>query len=127
MYRSRFRGPNPDTQEQFDCPISMEVSPDTLELLLMDSLIRDTLQANGFQYLKETADRYFAQKSLEENSSSEGEKRGLFERMFGRKQDDPKVPGVIKKKQSPTPSKQTPQLPLPPPNNQKGGQGQQQF
>ena len=39
--------------------------------------------------MKETADRYFAQQNREENvQEGEGEKRSLFERLFGRRQNN---------------------------------------
>lgn len=129
MYQAHFPEPKPELLELFDCPHMIPVSPDTLELLMQDSVIRDSLIANGFQYVKETADRYFAQQNQKNNSDDSGEKRGLFERLFGRRQEEKQEPGGTKKdqqpKQKPNPNQQqqAPQLPPPPPRQQQG-QGQ---
>jgi membrane carboxypeptidase/penicillin-binding protein len=45
--------PRPDIDAKCGCPFRISISPDTLNMLLQDSTIRDSLRANGYQNLKE--------------------------------------------------------------------------
>ncbi len=91
MYQSRFPDPKPEVSARFGCPLRISISPDTLNMLLADTTIRDSLRANGYKFLRETADRYFEQNGDPEdteNPDGNPEKRSLFDRLFGRKKED---------------------------------------
>ncbi|MCC6461888.1 MAG: transglycosylase domain-containing protein [Saprospiraceae bacterium] len=90
MYQARFPEPKPEVLAQFGCPLRIAISPDTLQMLLADTTIRDSLRSNGFKYLKETADKYFEQNGDPENpeDGDPNQKRGLFDRLFGRRQEE---------------------------------------
>ena len=89
IYKARFPEPRPEVLAKFGCPNYLAISPDTLQLLLMDSTISDSLRENGFQYLKETADKYFEQAERRENKDDDDatQKRNVLERLFGRKRE----------------------------------------
>ncbi|MEZ4943129.1 MAG: transglycosylase domain-containing protein [Saprospiraceae bacterium] len=133
MYQARFPEPKPQVAALFGCPMRIDVSPDTLDMLLMDSTIRDSLEANGYQYLKETADRYFDENGNPDNDPDNPErKRGLFDRLFGRKQEEKDQQQQPAANQNPPPTPvnrpkvplQLPQQNAPP--KQGGGQDRQQ-
>lgn len=134
MYRARFPEPKPEIAGLFGCPMKIEISPDTLNMLLLDTMIRDSLEANGFQYLKETADRYFELQENPDGPDGGEEKRGFFERLFGRKQDPKPVenqnqnPNPASKPKMPVvlPQQKPPPQQNPPPNKQGGGENRQQ-
>lgn len=89
-YQERFSEPPPHVLAKFGCPGFIDISPDTLQLLLMDSTVREDLRQNGFRNLKEVADQYFEQEngSEEHDSSEEPPKRtNVLERLFGRRED----------------------------------------
>jgi penicillin-binding protein 1A len=92
MYQNRFPEPKPEVLALFGCPSYIGISPDTLNLLLMDSTIRDSLRANGYQNLREAADKYFEQGQDQENNdgSTPAPKPNMLERLFGRRQGDKK-------------------------------------
>ncbi|MBK6929855.1 MAG: transglycosylase domain-containing protein [Saprospirales bacterium] len=109
MYQARFPDPKPEVLNQFGCPYRIGISPDTLQMLLADSTIRDSLRANGYKFLQETADKYFEQGDAPEDGSDPNtgseQKRGVFERLFGRKKEDKQDPGG-KPQQAPPPRQQ---------------------
>ena len=92
MYQARFPEPRPEVAGRFGCPLRIAISPDTLNMLLADTTIRDSLRANGYKFLKETADKYFEQTTGEGENNDPNEdpekNRGLFDRLFGRKQEE---------------------------------------
>lgn len=90
IYQARFPEARPEVLAKFGCPNYLAISPDTLEMLLLDPVIGDTLRENGFQYLKETADRYFQQAEGREHQNDDDDatqKRNVLERLFGRKRE----------------------------------------
>jgi len=126
MYQASFPAPKPEIAAMFGCPMRIDISPDTLNMLLSDTTIRDSLRANGYQNLKETADRYFEENGDTGNGNPDDaeKKRGLFDRLFGRKQDEKQEDD---QNQNPANKPKVPlQLPQqkPPPPKQGGGQDQ---
>ncbi|MBL7776513.1 MAG: hypothetical protein JNK89_10960, partial [Saprospiraceae bacterium] len=123
MYQARFPEPKPQVAALFGCPFRIGISPDTLDMLLADSTIRDSLQANGYKFLKETAERYFEENPDPNADPDEGDNRpGIFDRLFGRRQEDrpssdnkPKEPLNLPQNRPPG---QRP--PAPPPTKQGG-------
>lgn len=101
MYQAKFPEPKPEIQGMFGCPMFIDISPDTLNMLLADTTIRDSLQANGYQFLKETADKYFeAEQEQEKGRESQENRPNVFERLFGRRQEEKPIP-VVKQQQPP--------------------------
>ncbi len=49
----------PEIVSKCGCPFRISISPDTLNLLLQDSTIRDSLRANGYRNLKAIAEERF--------------------------------------------------------------------
>lgn len=90
MYQARFPEPKPEVLAGFGCPMRIEISPDTLNLLLADTTISDSLRANGYKFLKETADKFFEQDGEEKDNQRDDQehKKGLFDRLFGRRQEE---------------------------------------
>lgn len=91
MYQAKFPDPKPEVASRFGCPYRIDISPDTLNMLLADTTIRDSLRAGGFKNLKETAEKYFEQNEGQNDNSDPNnpeKKRGILERLFGRKQED---------------------------------------
>ncbi len=89
MYQARFPEPKPEVLARFGCPFRIDISPDTLNMLLADTTIRDSLRANGYKFLKQTADKYFEQPEGEGDPEGDPDKkRGLFDRLFGRRQEE---------------------------------------
>lgn len=90
-YLERFPEPPPQVLAQFGCPGFIDISPDTLQLLLTDSVMRENLRQNGYQNLREVAERYFEQpeKPDEEQKSSEDlpKRTNILDRLFGRRED----------------------------------------
>ncbi len=89
-YTERFPEPPPQALAKFGCPGFIDISPDTLHLLLSDSTWREELRQNGFQNLKEAAERYFEPSAPAEGQDTEEEPRRLniLERIFGRKEEN---------------------------------------
>jgi penicillin-binding protein 1A len=52
---------SPEIQSRCGCPFRISISPDTLNMLLQDSTIRDSLRANGYKNLKQIAQERFGQ------------------------------------------------------------------
>ncbi len=114
MYQARFPEPPPQVAAQFGCPYRINISPDTLDLLLMDTTIRDSLQANGYKFLKETADKYFEENGDPDNDPDGNPEKspGLFDRLFGRRQEEkqepankPKLPVILPQQRQPAQQK----------------------
>jgi len=89
-YTERFPEPPPQVLAKFGCPGFIDISPDTLQLLLSDSTWREELRQNGFQNLKEAAERYFEPSAPAEGQDTEEEPKRLniLERIFGRKEEN---------------------------------------
>ena len=128
MYQARFPEPSPQVSAQFGCPLRIDISPDTLDMLLLDTTIRDSLQANGYKFLKETADKFFEENG-DPNADPDGNPEkspGLFDRLFGRRQEEkPESPPGGKQKdplQLPQQRQPAQQKPPAPPPKQGGGQ-----
>lgn len=93
MYQARFPDPKPEVLGRFGCPYHIDISPDTLQLLLADTTIRDSLRAGGYKNLKETADKYFEQTGEEGQDPEQQDpekKRNILDRLFGRRQEEKK-------------------------------------
>lgn len=91
MYQAKFPEPKPEVASRFGCPYRIDISPDTLNILLADTTIRDSLRAGGYKNLKETAEKYFEQNEGQDDNTDPNnpeKKRGILERLFGRKQED---------------------------------------
>lgn len=63
---------NPEVNSRCGCPFRISISPDTLNLLLQDSTIRDSLRANGYKNLKEIARERFGGEIPDEPAGGEG-------------------------------------------------------
>jgi len=90
-YQERFPEPPPHVLAKFGCPGFIDISPDTLQMLLTDSTMRAEIQQNGYQNLKEAAERYFEQHSTEEGQAPDDELRrrpNILERLFGRREEN---------------------------------------
>lgn len=92
MYQARFPEAKPEVSGRFGCPYYIDISPDTLQMLLADTTIRDSLRAGGYKNLKETADKFFEQPGAEGEGSDQDpeKKRNIFDRLFGRRQEEKK-------------------------------------
>ena len=90
MYQARFPEPKPEVAGRFGCPYRIDISPDTLNMLLADTTIRDSLRAGGYKNLKETAEKFFEQTEGEGGNTDQDpeKKRGILDRLFGRKQEE---------------------------------------
>lgn len=125
MYQARFPEPKPQVAALFGCPLRIGISPDTLNMLLMDSTIRDSLQANGYKFLKETADKYFEENGDPDEDGNPERSPGLFDRLFGRRQEEKpdqegNKPDGKQKAPLQLPQQRQPTQPKPPPK-QGGG------
>ncbi len=90
----KFPEPKPEVQELFGCPYYIDVSPDTLALLMQDSVIRDSMSQNGYRNLKERFAEFFENleriegtENSEENTGGE-KKRDFFDRLIGRNKEE---------------------------------------
>ncbi len=91
-FRMRFPEPSPSVMAKFGCPGFIDISPDTLQILLSDSTLREEIRQNGYQNLKEIAQRYFETESNEEGENSNEEEPkpqwNILDRIFGRREKD---------------------------------------
>ncbi|MCS7036214.1 MAG: transglycosylase domain-containing protein [Saprospiraceae bacterium] len=89
-YQERFPEPPPHVLAKFGCPGFINISPDTLQMLLMDSTLREDLRQNGYQNLREVAEQYFEQAGAqpEQPPTEETPKRpNILHRLFGQRED----------------------------------------
>ncbi len=91
MYQERFPDPPPQVLAKFGCPGFIDISPDTLQMLLADPELREEIQQNGFKNLKEIAERHFGEEpsSDQEPPDEEQQRRlNILERIFGRREEN---------------------------------------
>jgi penicillin-binding protein 1A len=97
---------NPQVQSKCGCPFRISISPDTLNMLLQDSTLRDSLRASGYKNLKQIVrDRYpnsgeepgggeavdpdqYGDEKSAPNDKKEEKKRPLIDRILGRDDKD---------------------------------------
>lgn len=63
---------DPNNVAKCGCPFRISISPDTLNMLLQDSTLRDSLRANGYSNLKEIVQERFGQNIGDEPQGGEG-------------------------------------------------------
>jgi penicillin-binding protein 1A len=90
----RFPEASPEVRDQFGCPYYLDFSLDTLNLLMQDSVIRDSLSQHGFRNLRERFADFLNKlpppANPEENpdGSPEGEKNRPFFFKLGSRQEE---------------------------------------
>ncbi|MCS6928049.1 MAG: transglycosylase domain-containing protein [Saprospiraceae bacterium] len=92
-YQERFADPPPHVLNKFGCPGFINISPDTLQMLLMDSTIREELRQNGYQNLRGVVERYFQPQEEPQNNNPDpnGEipsKPHILEQLLGRREQN---------------------------------------
>ncbi len=108
MVQEKFPPLRGDLMNRFGCPFRLYITPDTFNILMRDSTVRDSMRANGFRNMKKVAEEFFgkppageqpttppndgeeAPKGTKEEEREERRERrkDFFDKLLGKKKDD---------------------------------------